>query len=143
MRADHVVDASVAVKLVLSESDSHLARSWVTSAESGILIAPDLLHIEVASAALKRLRLGLTDGKTAAEAVQSVGGFFDEITPTVSLVASALAISVRTGSSVYDSIYLSLAQRLNVPLVTADERLVKRVQASGEQIKLLTLQQIG
>ena len=142
MRADHVVDASVAVKLVLTEPDSHLARSWVTSAESGVLIAPDLLHVEVASAALKRLRLGLTDAQTAAEAVQSVAGFFDDVTPTFPLVDSALAIGLRTGTSVYDSIYLSLAQRLDVPLVTADERLVRRVQASGEQIKLLTLQQI-
>jgi predicted nucleic acid-binding protein len=50
------------------------------------------------------------------------------------LLAPAQRLAARLTHSVYDCLYLSLAQRLSCPLVTADRRLAER----GVQLGLST-----
>ncbi len=46
------------------------------------------------------------------------------VLPTAELATTALEISLKYGISGYDAFYVALSQRVNAPLVTADEKLV-------------------
>jgi predicted nucleic acid-binding protein len=129
MRADLVVDASVVAKFYFEEEDSDRARSLLTS--GNVFAAPDLLWLELASVAAKKVRLGLTEASTALDVVGSVGDIIDEVFAARGLARMACQFSCDDGGSVYDAAYMALARHLNVPVVTADTRLADRAKAAG------------
>jgi predicted nucleic acid-binding protein len=53
------------------------------------------------------------------------------------LAEEALAVAIEHGSTAYDSAYVVLAQRLSLPLVTADEALVRRFEGTGLDVRSL------
>ena len=61
-----VLDASIAVKCLIEEADSELARAAVAGRADWA--APDLIFLEVASVALKSMRRGWID-RSQAEAM--------------------------------------------------------------------------
>jgi predicted nucleic acid-binding protein len=129
MPVDLVVDASVVAKFYFDEEGSDRARSLLTSGE--VLAAPDLLWLELASVAAKKVRLGLMEVSAALDAVGSLGDIVDEVFPARDLARLACRFSCDDGGSVYDAAYLALARHLNVPVVTADTRLADRAVAAG------------
>jgi predicted nucleic acid-binding protein len=48
-------------------------------------------------------------------------------TPIADLMPRAFAISVICAVTIYDSLYLALAEKRNIPFVTGDVRLIRRV----------------
>ena len=129
MRADVVLDASVAAKFYFYEEGSERARSILTS---GIVVAaPELLHFEMASIAIKRIRMGLSTGEQAQDVLTSVGDLLDAVTPLTGLKVRAFQLARDYGFSVYDGAYLTLAEQLAAPLLTADGPLVTRAKNIG------------
>jgi predicted nucleic acid-binding protein len=114
-----VVDSSVAAKWVLPEADSAQALRLVSEVAlaGGQLIMLDLAMTEITNAIWKRLHRGLA---SPAEARQS-----------------ALEIASRYGRSIYDALFVALAQELDLPGVTADEPLYRAVHADFPRIVLL------
>ena len=53
------------------------------------------------------------------------------------LVEDALEIAVQYGSTAYDSAYVVLSQNLALPLVTADEALVRRFAGTEFDVRFL------
>lgn len=128
MRAEGVLDASVAFKCFFPEEGSEAAQAYVGSV--GGLVAPDLILIEFASAASKNIRRGGTDASTAQAALEQVRELVAELHPTAPLVSPALTLAAELGVSVYDGVYVALAMRLDVQMITADLRLVRRVEGT-------------
>jgi predicted nucleic acid-binding protein len=129
MAAEIVVDASVAAKVCFFEEGSEAARAL---ALSGVrLAAPDLLFVEMASVAAKRVRLGLEAEARGAAAVESVSRLVDLAIPLEALATGAFALAVRHGLSASDAAYLALAEERRSRVVTADPRLIERAQACG------------
>jgi predicted nucleic acid-binding protein len=62
----------------------------------------------------------------AISAVREVAKAFEELVPTSALKDRALAIAIESRHPAYDCFYLALAERSTSPLVTADERLIRR-----------------
>jgi predicted nucleic acid-binding protein len=56
---------------------------------------------------------------------------------TAELIADALHIGLDHGLTVYDANYVTLAQRLRVPLITADERLVQALRGTAYDVRWL------
>jgi predicted nucleic acid-binding protein len=129
MRVDVVVDASVVAKFYFLEDGSDRARTVLTS--GAVVAAPDLLFVEMASVAAKRVRRGLCSAELGRDAVGSIGDLIDEIAPLSGLAARAFLFARDNGFSAYDGAYLALAERLSAPVLTADERLIERAQALG------------
>lgn len=128
-----VVDASVAAKWHLSdEVYTDQARLVLRRFAEGktSLCAPIHIRTEVPAAivtATRRqpARLSREDGQAAIEefltlAIETVEG------PTLTLAAYVLAHQHQV--SFYDALYLSAAQALGAPLVTADRRFYERIQ---------------
>jgi predicted nucleic acid-binding protein len=124
-----VVDASVAVKLSLAEPLAAEAAALFgqLADPSTRFHVPDLFYAECANIFWKYTQRGLsTAAKLAADlaALQSLPLLR---TPTFDVVADALAFAVAHGITAYDACYVVLAQRLSVPLITADQRLQQKL----------------
>jgi predicted nucleic acid-binding protein len=133
-----VVDASVVVKWFVPEIHSTEARRLL--ALSHTYLAPDLLFAEAANTIWKKIRreeLTLEEGQ---QLVADVGRIAVETVSCRSLAEDAHALANATGRTVYDSMYVALAVRLNTRSITADERLeaaLKRVPVVADHIQLV------
>lgn len=116
-----VVDASVLVPILVHEPGSALARA-LAHAEPD-LVAPELLLAEALNALWKKQRLGQIDDAARVEAVDLIGPPLVTLVPIPPLAVRASALARELDHPVYDCLYLALAEREAVPLVTDDRRL--------------------
>lgn len=116
-----VVDASVVAAAFFPEKHTEAARTLLCS--GGVLLAPDLIHAEIANVIWKRHRRGEIDGDEAAELLPDMLDLPLEITPSEQLVHAALELALRTGRTVYDCLYVALAMQRKTAMVTGDQRL--------------------
>jgi predicted nucleic acid-binding protein len=121
-----VIDASVAAKWVLNEPDSPVARRLVGQA---VLLAPDLLWVELCSLLWRRHRQGEFAVAEAREMMLDLRTLPIESHGLYALLPLALEIGMAINHSIYDCIYLALADREDCRFVTADRRLRKAVAA--------------
>ena len=122
-----VVDASVAAKWVLTEDDSAAARRVI---ERASLLAPDLLWAELGSVLWRRHRIGELSADQARAMLLTLRAFPVRTFAVFPLLPLALEIALAIGHSVYDCVYLALADQEDCRVVTADRRLQTSV-ASG------------
>lgn len=125
-----VLDASVGIKLFVKEQFSETAtRLFDCLAEDppGELHVPDLFYIECTNILWKYTRRfgrplehGLAD-------LNDLKILALRVFPTSALMEDALSLATQTGLSAYDACYAVLAQRLNLPLVTADQHLANTI----------------
>ncbi|MGN6782244.1 MAG: type II toxin-antitoxin system VapC family toxin [Marmoricola sp.] len=135
-----VVDASVVVDWLMpgggDATASERAMQQLLRAAPA-LSAPELLDQEVGNALLSGVRRGRWSGAAADEA-------FELLTLLPVRRFSALGDRRRAWHlsrrydehPLYDMVYVALAQRLGEPLITADERLVRRL--TGHPAPVLT-----
>ena len=129
MNTDRVIDASVLVKCLLTEPDSAIARHEAATAAR--LVAPDLVILEIASIAAKKVRRGDIAHDLGARALAGARDMLDELVPSGPLAGEAFELSVAHGVSTYDGTYLALAMRLGQTVLTADLGLVRRATEAG------------
>jgi predicted nucleic acid-binding protein len=134
-----VVDASVAAKWVLHEADSDAARSIVEHAQ---LMAPDLLWAELGSLLWRRQRKGELTAAQAREMLLTLRAFPIRTHRMFPLLPLALEIAMTIGHSVYDCVYLALADEENCRVVTADRRLQNAVAAGPLSQSVLDLAEL-
>ena len=122
----YVLDASVAVKLVLPEHDSDKALALEADFRNQIhdLIAPDTFPVEVAHALTKAERRGLLLPGQAAARLSRILVYPPDLMPYLPLLSRAVEIAALARIGVYDCLYVALAEREACELVTADLRLV-------------------
>lgn len=123
-----VVDASVAVKWVIAEAHSdrallvlrqamtlHAPSHWLAEAANALWAKVSVHH--VLSAAEMRTRLGFLSSLPII------------VAPLPDLVGMAGDLSLDLGLTVYDTLYLALAEKVGAPLITADRKLHERASA--------------
>jgi predicted nucleic acid-binding protein len=121
-----VVDASVAAKWLVREPLSDPAVAILDSPDE--LLAPDLLLPEVGNVLWKKVRSGELTDAMALERFAALMSMGVKVVTALSLSARALHLALQTGRTVYDSMYLALAEAHECRLVTADERLVSALR---------------
>ena len=60
-----------------------------------------------------------------------------QVWPVTELTERALAVAVALDVTVYDAAYLALADRLSIPLITADAALVQKAGGPSDRLRLL------
>ena len=124
-------DSNLAIKLVLHERDSALARalwqSWQT--QKTRIIAPTLWAYEVTSAIRKQVYRGLLGPDVETDTLDAIRGLPVLLMKPSGLHrrASALARHFNRPAA-YDAHYLALAEMADCPFWTADERLFNAVR---------------
>jgi predicted nucleic acid-binding protein len=132
-----IVDASVAIKWVLSEDGSEAAKRLVADE---ILAAPDLMFIECANVLRTKTRRGELSALFAGEALAVIDAIPIRSIPARPHVAAAHAIALELDRSAYDALYLAVALAERATLFTADMRFAVAAQAHpvyGASLRLL------
>ena len=124
-----VVDASVAVKLLVDEPDSDAARGLAASGEE--LHAPRLMASEAANALWQKARTGQMERADAGAALAWMAEMPLRWHDDETVGADALRLALALDHAVYDCVYLALAHRIGATVVTADRRFAN-VLASAE-----------
>jgi predicted nucleic acid-binding protein len=114
-----VVDASVAASAV--EGATRSDRELFSRLRASDVHAPHLIDTEVGHVLRRRVRQGLVDANHAVGALLALEHLIQSRYVHTSLVAAAW--SLRDNLSFYDALYVALATRLGVPLLTSDIRL--------------------
>jgi predicted nucleic acid-binding protein len=130
-----VIDASVAVKWVVSETDSDKAQLLLDQA----LVAPDLLFAECANILWKKVRRGEMTNEEAEIAAQTLEQADLTVVSARAYIARAAALAIELDHPAYDGLYLAVAEALGLRLVTADDRLVRKVRQGGSRFQPLVL----
>lgn len=123
--AARVVDASVAMKWVVSEPDSGEADRLLADP----VRAPELLICETANVLWRRARRGDMSDVDATRSLDRLMGLPIDFTPDRILARRALEIAKELAHPVCDCLYLALAIELDIAVVTADRRFHRAASA--------------
>ena len=123
-----VVDASVAAKWAVEEAHSAAAVRLLDCDE---IHAPEHWLAEAVNVLWCKVLKGDLDAKDANERTIELTRSPVIGTPIAGLLASAFAIAVEHSVTIYDSLYVALAKERAFPLVTADEKLVRRFRGTA------------
>jgi predicted nucleic acid-binding protein len=123
-----VVDASVAAKWFFCEEHSDAALNLLDNHFE--LNAPDLIFVELESLLCKRVRRRELSIQEAIEIDTKIRSMPIQAYSTPTLRQRAFRLALETRSSIYDCLYLSLAEALECPLVTADNKFLQALKGS-------------
>lgn len=125
-----VVDASIAVKWVVEEEGTQQALTLRRQAK---LIAPDLLIAECANILWKKVQRDELSKEEAFLAARLLQAAEIELLPTRSSMEAAIRLATELDHPAYDCIYLALAIDNACKFVTADERLLRKLDQGGHE----------
>jgi predicted nucleic acid-binding protein len=134
-----VVDASVIVKWFIPEVGAAPAHALLAAGDE--LVAPEVARIEVASALVRKaLREELTgaDVETTLRAwcrALSEGQIF--LLPNSEDIEAAAKLALELRHPLPDCLYLAIAERLGVALITADRAFARRAARRSNLVQVL------
>ena len=132
-----VVDASVAVKLLVDEPDSDVARELAASGRE--LHAPRLMASEVANVLWRKARQGQIERADAGAAMALLSDMPVRWNDDETVGADAVRLALALDHPVYDCVYLALAHRIGATVVTADRRFVTAVSPTEHGEAMMAL----
>ena len=136
-----IVDASVAFKWYLMEEHEEIAGRLLLAAQRSelYLFAPELLAIEVSNIAWKRHRRGDLTAEEACSIADEILTAPVAYVGSETLLRRATELATTFGNTVYDSLYLALAEAYDAVVITADRRLFEKVpeEGRGERVRML------
>jgi predicted nucleic acid-binding protein len=126
-----VIDASVALKWVISEDGTAQALSFLPG---GSLSAPELIVAQCANILWKKVRLGQLNSEEALMAAQLIERADVELHPMRSLLEPATRLAIELDHPAHDCVYLALAMANETCFVTADGRFVAKVRQTAPKL---------
>lgn len=131
-----IIDASVAFKWLVPEEGSDRAFALIGA---GQLNAPSLIFAEVGNALWKRMTREQISPDSGASAQLAALEQLVVVHDDATLVPRALELGLHLGHAIYDCVYLALAERLSLPLLTADAKFLARVRERALAIEVREL----
>jgi predicted nucleic acid-binding protein len=134
------VDASLALKLVLSEPDSDSAQAeWQNWIRAGVeIVVPDLFIYETASVLRNRVYRKEITQSEADEALHILAALDITYYQPAGIRQAAWELARRFNRpNVYDAFYLALAQEEGCPFWTGDKRLYNTVKGQLKWVHVL------
>jgi predicted nucleic acid-binding protein len=137
--SDIVVDSSVVAKWIIPETDSSHAQRLITEVamKGGRLIILDLAFPEVANAVWKQFHRGLATLDEVRQYLDDLLRCPVQFEAAAPLLKPALEIATKFQRSIYDALFVALAQDKGLSGVTADQPLYNSVHNDFPQIILL------
>ncbi len=117
-----VLDASVALALLLDENEGTQVEPALARIQSGKALVPLLWHLEVRNSLLSASRRGRLFGAKLAERLEDLQNLPLSTDSGLDLDA-AFRLAEKHDLSFYDAVYLELAKRHAVPIATFDKAL--------------------
>jgi len=123
-----IPDSSIVVSSLFGQEDAVHASSVLEAGH--VLIAPDLLAVEVANAIWRLRRMGQIEEAEAESALSEFRLLPITLVRLADLYTAAYRIAVTCNHSLYDCTFLALAEQRNGMVVTADRRLLTKITNS-------------
>jgi predicted nucleic acid-binding protein len=117
-----VIDANVGLKWFIQEPRSPAARKILE--KGAAFLAPDIFIPEICNVVWKKVKIQEITAEQGQAIVTSVPMVIDHIVPSSEVAERAFALAVQFNHPVYDCLYLALAERESVTLITDDAKLV-------------------
>ncbi len=140
MESKICVDASLALKLVLSETDSDSAQAaWQNWERAGVeIVTPSLFTYETTSVLRNRVYRKEITQKEADEGAKILAALEITFYQPEAIRESAWELARRFNRpTVYDAFYLALAQEEGCPFWTGDKRLYNTVKSQLKWVHVL------
>ncbi len=136
-----VVDASVALKWVVTEAGSDQADALLTELADGAvtLVAPEHLLGEVGNGLRKRVAQRALLAADAVAALDAVSALGLELVSGPDRWLRCLRAALAWGVTTYDALYVLLALDLDAELITADVRLAGAARGQALPVRHLTV----
>ena len=124
----YILDTSVVIKWYVEEKGSDIAERMLDDYKIGNLsiVEPDLLIYEFVNVLRYNKNFSKDERKRCIINLFNLDLYL--VTPYIGLVESAKEIAEEKDVSVYDAIYISLADITGFEFVTADEKLYNKVK---------------
>lgn len=126
-----VVDASVAAKWLLPEPGSEGAASLLEEAGASLHV-PELFDAELGNVLWKRVQRAELEVAEATTLAALIGTMPATRHTHADLLEGAVRVALELSITVYDGLYVALAQALGAPLATADAWLAERARTVVE-----------
>ena len=126
-----VLDASVGIKLFVEEEFSDkVQRLFARLAEdSGTEVhVPDLFYVECANILIKYTRRFDRPLEDTLADIRDLNKLDLKVTSTADLAEEAIELANEKNLTAYDACYAVLAQKLDLPLITADRPMANAVE---------------
>ncbi|NER82178.1 MAG: type II toxin-antitoxin system VapC family toxin [Leptolyngbya sp. SIO1D8] len=136
-----VVDASVAIKLFIEQEGSEQAEALfdrLGTEPDTELYVPELFYAECANVLWQYVRRASYPAAETKASLVRLQVLSLQRVAIPDLVNEAMDIAITHGISAYDACYVELSERLQLPLVTADQKLIRSLAATSFQIHSLT-----
>lgn len=135
-----ILDASVAVKWFFEEEASDKADLLMNSVEKEQIeaLVPEIFYSEFASSCWKKIRNKEAAISYGIRALESLTALPLKRYSVFELADVALVNALQYKISVYDALYVALAEVYVAPLVTADETLLKACRGRFDFIEPLS-----
>lgn len=135
----YIVDASVVVERLIRNTYTPNAQALFQRAlHRDKFFIPEFGFIECVNVLWKSVRfqnMPLTQAQTLIRDLKQLPLQFTEVDD---ILEPALNIGIKYQLAVYDSIYIALAQKLNKPLITLDQKQSNAAQSEGVTLLPLT-----
>lgn len=135
-----VVDASIAIKLFIDQEGSEQAEALFAKLHTEPateLYVPELFYAECANVLWQYVRRANYPAAEAKASLLRLKGLALQTVAIPELVSEALDIAIAQAISAYDACYVELSERLRVPFVTADSKLIRSLEGTTYQIRSL------
>jgi predicted nucleic acid-binding protein len=128
-----VLDCSVVAAWFFPEEHDEYALAVMRAVHRGDAhcIAPDLLLVEFANVAWKKVRRGLAGQEEARSQFARFALLPIEYRSSESLLSGAFEVALAVGLTVYDSLYLTLAALEKCEIASSDQLLAARAGRLG------------
>jgi len=133
----YVIDASVGVKLAIVETGTDKVRALFHSASRDMnsrLYVPTLFFVECANVLWKCVWRQGYSAKQAGDNLLELQSLPLAKVETTQLLPLAWQLSLEYRLSIYDACYVALSEVKEMPLLTADIKLVQRLAGSKHQV---------
>ena len=126
----YVLDSGVAFKCLVPEADTARATRLRDGYLAGTheLLAPDVFPTELTHALTRAERQGRVTPIQGAQLFRDMLTTLPVLYPSLPLLPRAYVLSSLHRQGVYDCLYIALAEREGCELVTADDKLVKKLR---------------
>jgi predicted nucleic acid-binding protein len=135
-----VIDANVALKLFLVQTDSDRADalfSFLGTDPHTRFYVPDFFYAECVAILANYARMKKHSPAQAKADIDNLQSLSLNVIPSAALAPSAIKLALDYRISGYDAIYVAVSARVAAPLITADEKLVRAMQGKPYQVQSL------
>ena len=138
MTGSYIVDASALIQAYVREPHTDNVLALMDMLPDDVeLHVPEFCLLECTNILWRHVRLHGMSANTAQQAVEDLTGLPLLIHMVATYLPDALTIGLKHELAIYDSLYIALAQGLQLPLITADRKQTNAATALGVTLKPL------